>query len=122
MQNTPSNIRLSANIGPSFQHELKVANLTHIPLSFDENGVLISSNITTEDLEAIQAVILNHNPDTACPMDYKIERKRAYPKLGDQLDEIMKWIDASSDQTIPTALKQIAKECMDIKQAYPKPE
>lgn len=51
----------------------------------------------------------------------KQRRNRAneYPPIGDQLDEIMKWLSTETEFGIPPKLKSIAGLCMSVKSKYP---
>ena len=46
-------------------------------------------------------------------------RRREYPPIADQLDEIMKWLATESEFGIPAKLKSIAAKCMSVKAQYP---
>ena len=52
---------------------------------------------------------------------YQQKRAVEYPPIGDQLDEIMKWLATETEIGIPDKLKSIAGKCMYIKSKYPKP-
>lgn len=112
---------LAATIGPSFIHELRTAELNHIALSINSGGIILPAETSQSDIDSIQALIDAHDPQSPDPDAYKTERARAYPHIGDQLDELMKWIAASSDPTLPQGLKDMAQNCMDVKAQYPKP-
>lgn len=49
---------------------------------------------------------------------WKYDRANAYPSIGDQLDEIMKWAAQSED--VPSGLKAIAAACMQVKLNIPR--
>lgn len=53
---------------------------------------------------------------------YREMREREYPKIGDQLDAIMKWLATESEFAIPAELKSVAMKCMSVKAKYPKPK
>jgi len=53
---------------------------------------------------------------------FKGDRKAEYPPIGDQLDEIMKWLATETEVSVPAKLKSIAGLCMSVKSKYPKPE
>jgi len=112
---------ITADIGPAFLSELRAAELDHLPLSITDKGVLMPHNINQSDISSLQTLVNNHDATDIDPEEYKQKRAKAYPKIGDQLDELMKWIDASSDPDIPQALKNIATECMNVKIQYSKP-
>jgi hypothetical protein len=50
-------------------------------------------------------------------LKYRELRASEYPKIGDQLDAIMKWAVNHADGE----LKAIADACMSVKAKYPKP-
>lgn len=50
------------------------------------------------------------------------KRKPNYPPIGDQLDEIMKWLSTESEFNIPDGLKSIAMKCMAVKSRDPMPK
>lgn len=54
--------------------------------------------------------------------DYRVARTKAYPKIGDQIDAIMKLASALKDQgiTLPQATVDWINTCQTIKTTYPK--
>ena len=54
--------------------------------------------------------------------EYQRLREADYPKIGDQLDAIMKWAFSETEIGLPDELKSIAAQCMAVKSKYPKPE
>ena len=53
--------------------------------------------------------------------DYKQSRVEAYPELGDQLDAIMKGLEAySKGESLPQDTLDWIDTCRTIKQTYPK--
>lgn len=53
---------------------------------------------------------------------YTEKRAEEYPNIGDQLDEIMKWLATEGEFSIPAKLKSMAGKCMAVKSKYPKPQ
>jgi hypothetical protein len=121
MTSQQDSIFITHQIGPAFESELREANLHHLPLSFDAKGVLITAEISSEDLSALQNLINAHNHLSPDPFLYRELRATAYPAITDQLDEIMKWVASEDNVTLPESLKAIAESCMAIKDAHPKP-
>jgi len=47
------------------------------------------------------------------------KRRKEYPQISDQLDEIMKWLATETEFSVPAKLKSMACKCMSIKSKYP---
>ena len=80
--------------------------------------LLTYPEIVEEDLRIKQG--LKDDAERA-KVQYKEGRRDAYPDVGEQLDEIMKWV-ASGDKDFTEGLESIAEECMAVKDLYPKPK
>lgn len=55
-------------------------------------------------------------------ISYVQKRVMDYPRIGDQLDAIMKWAITADLGAAGSDLKQIAATCMAVKDKYPKDE
>lgn len=69
-----------------------------------------------------QVTIVREYTDYLKSIKYKEDRKPDYPDMGDQLDEIMKWLSTEKEIGIPSKLKSMAMKCMAVKSKYPKPK
>ena len=90
----------------------------------DYRGVEVTAN----DGSGRTMVIVNvgDTPDDVIfePLELTWEQRRqiAYPPIGDQLDEIMKWLATETEFQVPEKLKSIAMKCMSVKAHIPKEE
>jgi hypothetical protein len=78
-------------IGPNFPHELRAAGLADLPIGWDETDVYGTENLTTEQNNALQAVIAAHDPNVAAPR--YLPRKLFFEELvaQTQYDAFMTW-------------------------------
>ena len=76
----------------------------------------LPEGVEEKTLEEVKA-FCNENK---IPLTYKQLRKSEYPEIGDQLDEIMKWLSTETEFGIPDKLKSMAMTCMSVKSKYPK--
>ena len=80
--------------------------------------LLTDTEIAEEDLRIEQG--LKDKAERA-KVQYKEDRKAEYPDIGEQLDEIMKWVAGENEITVTKGLKSIAMKCMAVKSKHPKP-
>jgi len=71
------------------------------------------------DRRQIEATRKEHEENKK--LQYINDRRAEYPAIGDQLDAIVKWLNAQTDIVLPDELKNIVDECMAVKQRHPKP-
>lgn len=74
----------------------------------------------TQDEIAQMAADANASDEYQRLNGYKEARRDAYPAITDQLDAIMKW--AATQKDLPDSLKEIAAQCMAVKEKFPKPQ
>lgn len=63
---------------------------------------------------------INPNKKIDRKLTYQENRTLQYPKIGDQLDAIMKWIASDNAVAVTPELKAIANLCMEVKTKHPK--
>lgn len=83
----------------------------------DEKGRIVGifANQQYEGQEFVEGEVALHQ-------DYRLKRLAEYPEVGDQLDELMKWLATETEINIPAKLKSIAMKCMSVKAQHPKDE
>lgn len=89
----------------------------------DYRGTEVSAPDETGRTVVIQALGIKPDDIVFDPLPeqtYKDVRAAMYPDIGDQLDAIMKWAATETEIGIPTELKSIAMQCMNVKSQVPK--
>lgn len=116
------------SIAAHFWKELAAVAPELIGRSFtvNDDGSVLESNpegegLTDEEKDIVYQVWLEHDPSNN-PEQYKLDRAREYPPIGDQLDAILKHFKSLQDagNTLPPDLTQIIESWQDVKLQYPK--
>lgn len=107
---------IKKTLGPTFIEEYKAAGLLHIPISWNDDGVTVLSEIK-EDIDAVKKIVDAHDPAAFEKVDYINKRAKAFAlevPAGDQFDAAFK--DRTNRQLVSGKVKadnNKAKEALE---------